>query len=59
MRGGELPRIKRLVEYLGESYFNYLSNLDDLVLLMDESHHYYKADRDDIMTYLLWATLHL
>lgn len=44
MRGGKLPRIKRLVEYLGESYFNYLSNLDDLVLLMDESHHY-RAER--------------
>ncbi|MGA3286390.1 MAG: DEAD/DEAH box helicase family protein [Bacteroidota bacterium] len=43
-RGGKLPRIKRLVEYLGESYFNYLSNLDDLVLLMDESHHY-RAER--------------
>jgi type III restriction enzyme len=38
------PRIKRLSEYLGDSYFNYLSNLDDLVLLMDESHHY-RADR--------------
>ena len=44
MRGGKLPRIKRLSEYLGKSYFNYLSNLDDLVLLMDESHHY-RADR--------------
>ena len=44
MRGGKLPRIKRLSEYLGYSYFNYLSNLDDLVLLMDESHHY-RADR--------------
>ena len=39
-RGGSVPRIKRLSEYLGDSYFNYLSNLDDLVLLMDESHHY-------------------
>ena len=39
-RGGSSPRIKRLSEFLGESYFNYLSNLDDLVLLMDESHHY-------------------
>jgi len=39
-RSGVEPRIKRLSEYLGESYFNYLSNLDDLVLLMDESHHY-------------------
>lgn len=35
-----LPRIKRLSEYLGESYFDYLKNLPDLVLLMDESHHY-------------------
>src|SRR5208337_4421466 len=43
-RGGKSPRIKRLGEYLGDSYFNYLSNLDDLVLLMDESHHY-RADR--------------
>jgi type III restriction enzyme len=43
-RGGSMPRIKRLSEYLGESYFNYLSNLNDLVLLMDESHHY-RADR--------------
>lgn len=43
-RKGSEPRIKRLSEYLGESYFNYLSSLDDLVLLMDESHHY-RADR--------------
>lgn len=43
-KGGSSPRIKRLSEFLGESYFNYLSNLDDLVLLMDESHHY-RADR--------------
>ncbi|MBF0405454.1 MAG: DEAD/DEAH box helicase family protein [Nitrospirae bacterium] len=43
-RGGKPPRIKRLSEYLGDSYFNYLSKLNDLVLLMDESHHY-RADR--------------
>jgi type III restriction enzyme len=43
VRGGREPRIKRLSEYLGESYFNYLSGLPDLVLLMDESHHY-RAD---------------
>ncbi|MDO8526477.1 MAG: DEAD/DEAH box helicase family protein [Deltaproteobacteria bacterium] len=43
-RGGAEPKIKRLSEYIGESYFNYLSELDDLVLLMDESHHY-RADR--------------
>jgi type III restriction enzyme len=43
-RGNRAPRMKRLSEYLGESYFNYLANLPDLVLLMDESHHY-RADR--------------
>jgi type III restriction enzyme len=43
-RKGVEPKIKRLAEYLGDSYFNYLANLDDLVLLMDESHHY-RADR--------------
>ncbi|OQX06153.1 MAG: type III restriction endonuclease subunit R [Thiothrix lacustris] len=40
VRGGKAPRIKRLSEYLGDSYFNYLSKLEDLVLLMDESHRY-------------------
>jgi len=30
-------------EYLGESFFEFLSNLDDLVVFMDESHHY-RAD---------------
>ncbi len=40
VRGGRSPRIKRLSEYLGESYFEYLANLPDLVLLMDESHRY-------------------
>lgn len=40
VRGGKSPRIKRLSEYIGESYFDYLSKLDDLVLLMDESHRY-------------------
>lgn len=40
VRGGKAPRIKRLSEYLGESYFEYLAGLDDLVLLMDESHRY-------------------
>lgn len=27
-------------EYLGRSFFDYLKSLDDLVLIMDESHHY-------------------
>jgi type III restriction enzyme len=40
VRGGNAPRIKRLSEYIGESYFEYLSKLPDLVLLMDESHRY-------------------
>ena len=35
-----IPRFRRLQEYIGQSYFEYLSNLDDLVLLMDESHRY-------------------
>lgn len=43
MRGGSSPRIKRLSEYIGQSYFDYLAGLDDLVLLMDESHRY-RAD---------------
>ena len=38
--GDNKPRIKRLSEYIGESYFDYLARLDDLVLLMDESHRY-------------------
>jgi type III restriction enzyme len=40
VRGGKAPRIKRLSEYIGKSYFDYLAGLDDLVLLMDESHRY-------------------
>jgi len=40
VRGGNSPRIKRLNEYIGDSYFDYLAGLEDLVLLMDESHRY-------------------
>lgn len=40
VRGGKAPRIKRLSEYIGQSYFEYLAGLDDLVLIMDESHRY-------------------
>lgn len=40
VRGGKSPRIKRLSEYIGQSYFDYLAGLDDLVLIMDESHRY-------------------
>lgn len=40
VRGGRAPRIKRLSEYIGQSYFEYLAGLEDLVLIMDESHRY-------------------
>ncbi|EMC9459547.1 DEAD/DEAH box helicase family protein [Pseudomonas aeruginosa] len=40
VRGGKEPRIKRMKEVLGDSYFNHLATLPDLVLLMDESHRY-------------------
>lgn len=35
------PKMRRLSEYLGQSYFEYLSALDDLVILMDEAHRYH------------------
>ena len=38
-----VPRIRRLSEYIGQSYFDYLAGLPDLVVLMDESHRY-RAD---------------
>lgn len=42
-KGGEVlaPRMKRLSEYLGTSYYDYLASLPDLVVLMDEAHRYY------------------
>lgn len=40
-KGG--PRIRNLQETLGESYFDHLKALPDLVLIMDESHRY-RAD---------------
>ena len=33
--------MRRLSEYLGQSYFDYLASLDDLVILMDEAHRYH------------------
>lgn len=36
----EERNIMSLNEYLGESFFEYLKSLDDLVIIMDESHHY-------------------
>ncbi len=39
----ENTKMRAINEYLGDSFFNYLSKLDDLVLIMDESHHYHAA----------------
>lgn len=39
--GKGVPRMRRLSEYLGQSYFNYLASLPDLVILMDEAHRYH------------------
>lgn len=35
--------IKSLSEYLGQSYYDFLCEMDNLVILMDESHHYRAA----------------
>ena len=40
VRGGRSPRIRSFREEIGESYFDWLAGLDDLVLIMDESHRY-------------------
>lgn len=39
--GKGVPRMRRLSEYLGQSYFDYLASLPDLVVLMDEAHRYH------------------
>jgi type III restriction enzyme len=36
----EVAKIRRLNERIGQSYFDYLKSRDDLVVLMDEAHHY-------------------
>ena len=36
----EDANMKKVNELLGDSFYQYLSNLTDLVLIMDESHHY-------------------
>jgi type III restriction enzyme len=38
---GKPPKIKRLSEHLGQSYWSYLSQVEDLVILMDEAHRYH------------------
>jgi len=35
------PRIKGFSEFLGQSYWQYLMSVNDLVILMDESHRYH------------------
>ena len=34
-------KMRKTNEYLGDSFFEYLSKLEDLILIMDESHHYH------------------
>ena len=46
------PRIKRLSEYLGQSYWDYLSKLNDLVILMDEAHRYHADKSKDAINEL-------
>lgn len=38
-----VAKVRRFQEYLGESYFDYLADLPDLVVLMDEAHRYYAS----------------
>ncbi len=40
VRGGRSPKIRSFKEEIGESYFDFLAGLKDLVLIMDESHRY-------------------
>lgn len=39
----ENANMKHINEYLGQSFFDMIASLEDLVLIMDESHHY-RAD---------------
>jgi len=39
-KNGAVPRFRRMNEYLGQPYFDYLRSKQDLVILMDESHRY-------------------
>lgn len=36
----EDSNMKKVNEFIGDSFYDYLSNLEDLVMIMDESHHY-------------------
>ena len=35
-----VARVRRLIETIGESYFDFLASKEDLVVIMDESHRY-------------------
>ncbi|WP_239257377.1 DEAD/DEAH box helicase [Listeria ilorinensis] len=37
----ENVKIRAVNEYLGDSFFNQLSQMEDLVMIMDEAHHYH------------------
>lgn len=43
VRADSARKMRKLSEFLGQSYFDYLASLDDLVLIMDEAHRY-RAD---------------
>lgn len=45
-------RIKRLNEVLGKSYFDYLKDLPDLCIMMDESHHYHTDNSFNVINEL-------
>lgn len=36
----EESNMKKINEFIGDSFYQYLANIPDLVLIMDESHHY-------------------
>lgn len=36
----EESNMKKINEFIGDSFYQYLANLPDLVVIMDESHHY-------------------
>ncbi|MCL1697330.1 DEAD/DEAH box helicase [Lysinibacillus sp. BPa_S21] len=40
----EKTNMRKISEYLGQSFFDELAGLEDLVMIMDESHHY-RAER--------------
>ena len=45
----ENANMKKINEYYGDSFFETLAQLPDLVLLMDESHHYHGAKGEQVL----------